>query len=66
MNPEEYTFGDPPSITVMALSAGETADGLLLDSAWVSLADLTFVPCDPTAASLGTKDFPIALLRGPL
>jgi len=54
-----------PEIAVGALGTEVSAQGLALQSAWLALATLTFVPCDPGSASLGTTDFPVNLLVNP-
>ncbi|HEV8549324.1 MAG TPA: hypothetical protein VGQ57_09850 [Polyangiaceae bacterium] len=52
-------------IAVTALAAGADAQGLSMSSAWIALKTLTFVPCDPNAATLGTNDFPVDLFVTP-
>jgi hypothetical protein len=54
-----------PEISVSALATEVSAQGLALTSGWLALAKLTFVPCDPGSASLGTTDFPVNLFVEP-
>ena len=54
-----------PEISISALGAEVSAQGLALESAWLSIAELTFVPCDPSSASLGTSDFRVNLFVEP-
>lgn len=50
---------DPPEIQISALDGAVEAQSLGLDKAAVYIQKLTFVPCDPKAASLGTTAFPV-------
>ena len=54
-----------PEIAISALGTEVSAQELALGSAWLSLEKLTFVPCDPSSATLGTTDFPVNLFVDP-
>jgi len=54
-----------PEISVSALGTEVSAQELALENAWLSLEKLTFVPCDPSSASLGTTDFRVNLFVDP-
>jgi len=57
--------GELPEISISALSTEVSAQGLALASGWLALAELTYVPCDPGSATLGTTDFPVNLFVEP-
>jgi hypothetical protein len=52
-------------LAIGALSSEPTAQGLLVDTAWVSLTRVTLVPCASDAARLSTYDLPADLLHQP-
>jgi hypothetical protein len=54
-----------PEIAVSALGTEVSAQELALGSAWLSLEKLTFVPCDPSSASVGATDFRVDLFVEP-
>jgi hypothetical protein len=60
--------GNPPAaaeLSITALSREVPAQGLALENAWVFVRRLSLVPCDASAASLSTYDFPIDLFHEP-
>lgn len=54
-----------PEIAVSALGTEVSAQDLAIGDAWLHLEKLSFVPCDPGSASLGTTHFPVNLLVDP-
>lgn len=56
---------DPPEIQISALDGTVEDQSLAIDGAAVYVHKLTFIPCDPQAASIGTTAFPIDLFVFP-
>jgi hypothetical protein len=50
---------DPPEIQISALDGTVEDQSLGLDGAAIYIHKLTFIPCDPKAASVGTSAFPV-------
>ncbi|HEX5098364.1 MAG TPA: hypothetical protein VFV94_02645 [Polyangiaceae bacterium] len=56
---------DPPEIQISALDGAVEDQSLAIDGAAIYIHKLTFIPCDPQAASIGTTAFPIDLFVFP-
>jgi hypothetical protein len=50
---------DPPEIQISALDGSVDDQSLAIDRAAIYIQKLTFMPCDPQAASIGTTAFPV-------
>jgi len=50
---------DPPEIQISALDGTVDDQSLGIDGAAIYIQKLTFIPCDPQAASIGTTAFPV-------
>jgi hypothetical protein len=51
------------TVSIMALGRETMAQALELDQAWLSLHELSLLPCASDAAAVSTSDFPIDLFR---
>jgi len=56
---------DPPQIQISALDGSVESQSLGLDAAAIYIEKLSFIPCDPKAASLGTTAFPVDVFKFP-
>jgi hypothetical protein len=64
-DPETGFPDSPPKISITALSPEIPDRDVAFSDARLTLASLSFVPCDPQSAKLGTLDFPVDLLVYP-